>query len=99
MEIVNKKKNLSKLQEKHLAFLTDLRKSLSWFDFHHLTLYSYSTNLKALRRVEATQKRKLDKLLQEYLAKGINPEKVIFNYSDYILDRIEKTVFFPRFKI
>ena len=45
-----------------------------------------------MKRVEIVQNRKLETLKQEYLATGIDPDKVIFNYSDYVLNPVEKKV-------
>ena len=36
--------------------------------------------------------RKLERLKREYLSEGIDPDKVIFNYSSYELNDIEKKV-------
>ena len=90
--LANKNKHLKKLQEKHLAFLQELRSTFSWFDCNHLISFANSSNHKSLRRVEFTQNRKLENLKREYLASGINPEKVIFNYSSYSPDEFEKKV-------
>ena len=36
--------------------------------------------------------RKLERLKREYLSEGIDPDKIIFNYSSYELNDIEKKV-------
>ena len=38
------------------------------------------------------QNRKLENLKREYLASCIDPDKVMFNYSTYILNDVEKKV-------
>ena len=43
-----------------------------------------------LRRVEFIQSYKLDKLLNEYFATGVNLDKAFFNYSDYTLEERER---------
>ena len=43
-------------------------------------------------RSEVVQNQKLERLKQEYLSARINPDKVIFNYSAYELNDIEKKV-------
>ena len=50
------------------------------------------TYAKSLKRTEFKQNQKLEKPKNEYLATGIDPEKVIFNYSSYTLDKLEKKV-------
>ena len=92
VEVSGKKCHLKKLEEKHLDFLNNLQKSLSRYDFRYLTSFANSSNLKSLKRTETTQQRKLDRLTTEYLATGVDPDKVIFNYSKYSLSNIEKKV-------
>ena len=49
-------------------------------------------NLKSIQHVKFIQSRKLNTLLTEYLKSGIDPDSVIFNYSNYELSSIEKKV-------
>ena len=69
-----------------------LRSIFSWFDFNHIIAFIISNNTTSMKRVEIVQNRKLETLKQEYLATGIDPDKVIFNYSDYVLNPVEKKV-------
>ena len=92
IEIAGKKNLLKKLNEKNLAFRSELRNIFSWLDFHHLTSFADSTNLKSIKHVEFIHSRKLNTLLAEYLKSGIDPDSVIFNYSNYVLNNIEKKV-------
>ena len=48
VEISGKKSHPKRLEEKHLDFLNNLHKSLSWFDFRYLTSFITSSNLKTL---------------------------------------------------
>ena len=50
------------------------------FDFIHLSNYVYSHNISSLKRVEFIHNRKPNDLKREYLASGIDPDKVIFNF-------------------
>ena len=93
VEMAHKKKHIQKLQEKLMASLQDLRSCFSWFDYNHLVSFVHSHNIKSLKRTEAVQNRKLDILKREYLATGIDPNKVIFNYSSYDLNDIEKKLY------
>ena len=52
----------------------------------------YSHNLSSLKRVEFIHNHKLNDLKREYLDGNINPDKVIFNFSSYVLSDIEKNV-------
>ena len=92
VELPQKKKHQQKLQEKHLAFLQNLRFRFSWFYFNHLIAFASVSNVKSLRHTEAVQSRKLETLKREYLATWMDPDKVIFDYSNYALNEIEKTV-------
>ena len=58
----------------------------------NLTSFVNSSNLKSLKRIETTQQRKLDRLITEHLATGVDPDKVILSYSKYSLCNIEKKV-------
>ena len=92
VELAQKKKHLFILQEKHLAFLQNLRSCFSWFDFNHLIAFTSVPNVNSLKCAEAVQNRKLETLKREYLATGRDPDKVIFNYSNYTFNEIEKKV-------
>ena len=91
-EIQHKRKHLRCTQEKLKLSKEQLRSIYSWFEFNHIIAFITSVNTKSMKRVEIVQNRKLDNLKQEYLATGIDPDKVIFNYSDYTLNPMEKKV-------
>ena len=58
----------------------------------HLTNFIDNNSIKAARRSEIIKNRKLERLTREYLSEGIDPDKVILNYSSYDLNDIEKKV-------
>ena len=77
-EIQHKRKHLRCIQEKLKLSKEQLRSIYSWFDFNHIIAFITYVNTKSMKRVEIVQNRKLDSLKQEYLATGIDPDKVIF---------------------
>ena len=79
-------------KEKLRNTFAKLRTSVSYLDFIHLTNFIDNCNIKGARRSEIIQNRKLERLKREYLSEGIDPDKVIFNYSSYELNDIEKKV-------
>ena len=48
-------------------------------DFNHFVAFAAVSYVKSLKRVKAVQNRKLETLKREYLATGIDPDKVIYN--------------------
>jgi len=80
------------IKEKLSNTFAELRTSVSYLDFIHLTNFIDSCSIKGARRSEIIQNRKLERLKREYLSEGIDPDKVIFNYSSYELNDIEKKV-------
>ena len=91
-EIHHKRNNIKKLGAKLESTLDNLRTSVSYLDFQHLTSFMALNNVKSLQRSEVVQNQKLERLKQEYLSNGIDPDKVIFNFSSYELNDIEKKV-------
>ena len=91
-EIHHKRNNIKKLGAKLESTLNNLRTSVSYLDFQHLTSFISLNNVKSLPRSEVVQNQKLEMLKQEYISHGIDPDKVIFNYSSYELNDIEKKV-------
>ena len=72
--------------------MKDLKTAVRYIDFIHLPSSITNNNIKSTLRSEINQKRKLECLKEEYLSEGINPYIVIFNYSSYVLNDIEKKV-------
>ena len=91
-EIHHKRNNIKRLGTKLESTLDNLRTSVSFLDFQHLTSFISLNNVKSLQRSEVVQNQKLERLKQEYLSNGIDPDKVIFNHSNYELSDIEKKV-------
>ena len=98
VEIAGNKKLLKNLNDKHLIFLTELKNTFSWLDFRHLLSIADSTNLQSITHVKFIDSRKLHTLLAEYLKSGVDPDSVIFNYSNYALSSIEKKVLSHRIR-
>ena len=68
-----------------------LRIAARYVDFIHFIVTSLQITLsKTTLRSEISQNKKFERLKQEYLSKGIDPDKVIF--SLYVLNKIEKKV-------
>ena len=88
--LAQKKRNLKRSQEKIKTSQEHLRSIFSWFGYNHLICFVATFNIKSLKRVEIVQNRKLENLKREYLASVIDFDKVIFNYSTYILNDVEK---------
>ena len=91
-ELAQKRRHLKRSEEKIKTSQEHLRSIFSWFDYNHLISFVATFNSKSLKRVEIVQNRKLENLKLEYLAAGIDPDTVIFNYSTYNLNDIEKKV-------
>ena len=91
-ELRLKRNQLKNTETKLKNNIKDLKTAVRYVDFIHLTSFISYNNIKSTRRVEIIQNRKLERLKQEYLSEGINPDKVIFNYSSYVLNDIEKKV-------
>ena len=72
-------KSSQKTSRKHLDFLNTLQRTLAWFDFRYLVAFATTNNRKVSRNVCIIdiQKCKLDKLLTDYLATGIDPDNSI----------------------
>ena len=91
-ELAQKRRHLKRSEEKIKSSQEHLRSIFSWFDYNHLISFVTNFNIKSLKRVEIVQNRKLENLKREYLATGIDPDKVIFNCSTYSLNPVEKKV-------
>ena len=91
-EMAQKKKHLKRMENEIKTSKEHLRSIYSWLDYNHLVSLAANLNIKSLKRVEMVQNRKLENLKIAYLSSGIDPDKVIFNYSAYTLNAVEKKV-------
>ena len=91
-ELQLKRNQLKTTETKLKNTIKDLKTAVRYVDFIHLTSLITNNSIKATLRSEIIQNRKLEKLKQEYLSESINPDTVIFNYSSYTLNDIEKKV-------
>ena len=66
-----------------------LQNELNLIDFAHVSALFFGINDKILKSKSSVQQKKFYKLLQESKTEN-DPEKVIFNFSKYVLSDIEK---------
>ena len=66
-----------------------LQNELNLIDFAHVSILFFGINDKILKSKSSVQQKKFYKLLQESKAEN-DPEKVICNFSNYVLSDIEK---------
>ena len=66
-----------------------LQNELNLIDFAHVSTLFFGINDKILKSKSSVQQKKFYKLLQESKTEK-DPEKVIFNFSKYVLSDIEK---------
>ena len=66
-----------------------LQNKLNLIDFAHVSTFFFGINDKILKSESSVQQKKFYKLLQESKTEN-GPEKVIFNFSKYVLSDIEK---------
>ena len=66
-----------------------LKNELNLIDFAHVSTLFFGINDKILKSKSSVQQKKFYKLLQESKTEN-DPEKVIFNFSKYVLSDIEK---------
>ena len=88
-EICQKKSTLKSLQKEFSSVKVSLQNELNLFDFAHVSTLFIGIKDKILKSKSSVQQKKFYKLLQESKAEN-DPEKVIFNFSKYVLSDIEK---------
>ena len=89
MKSVKKKPSLRNLQKEFSSLKVSLQNELNLIDFAHVGTLFFGINEKILKSESSVQQKKFYKLLQESKTKN-NPEKVIFNFSKYVLSDVEK---------
>ena len=88
-KICQKKSTLRSLQEEFSSLKVSLQNELNLIDFAHVSTLFFGINDKILKSKSSVQQKKFYKLLQESKTEK-DPEKVIFNFSKYVLSDIEK---------
>ena len=83
-EICQKKSILKNLQKKFSTLKVSLQNELSLIDFAHVSTLLFGINDKILKSKSSFQQKKFYKLLQERKTEN-DLEKVIFNFSKYVL--------------
>ena len=88
-EIRQKKSTLRSLQIELSSLKVSFQNELNLIDFAHVSTLFFGVNDKILKSKSSVQQKKFYKLLQESKIEN-DPEKVIFNFSKYVLSDIEK---------
>ena len=88
-EISQKKSTLRSLQKELSSLKVSFQNELNLIDFAHVSTLFFGVNDKILKSKSSVQQKKFYKLLQESKIEN-DPEKVIFNFSKYVLSDIEK---------
>ena len=77
---------------KEFDFLNStLQAEISFIDFVHVRSLFLGDNDKGLKQKSTIQKKKFNNLLKDKKPQH-NPEKIIFNYSSYVLSEAEKSL-------
>ena len=90
-EIRQKNSTLRSLQKEFSSLKVSFQNELNLIDFAHVSTLFFGINDKILKSKSSVQQKKFYKLLQESKIEN-DPEKVIFNFSKYVLSDIEKKV-------
>ena len=95
--INNKKKNLKVLVNELSSVKSNLLGILNFLDFNHVCNIIISNNKKSILKCKYTHKKKLSDLIPGYEVNltrfSHDPNKVIFNFSSYVLTEDEKVYF------
>lgn len=89
-EIKNKEKQIKYTSNKHSDLEKQLKESVSWIDFTHLSSLIEQRNVNSISRVYCVQTLKLRKLGYNPDT-NLNPDKVIYNLSNHSLTNSEKS--------
>ena len=89
-EIRHKKSTLRSLEKEFSSFKVSLQNELNMTDFAHVSTLFFGINDKILKSKSSVQQKKFYKLPQERKIEN-NPEKVIFNFSKYVLSDTERS--------
>ena len=88
-EIRQKRSTLRSLQKEFSSLKVSLQNELNLIDFAHVSTLFFGIYDKILKSKSSVQQKKFYKLLQESKIEN-DPEKVIFNFSKYVLCDTEK---------
>ena len=102
-EYTDKANKLEKLTNERNKIVLQLKNIVSILDFNHLVNFINSVNDNKVSKIQHTQNKKLfnSGLHHEVPVTRLNPQKLIFNYSDKILtpDEIETLSHFLKFAL
>ena len=85
------KSTLRSLQKEFISLKVYIQNELNLINFAHVSTHFFEINDKISKSESLVQQKKFYKLLQESNTES-DPEKVIFNFSKYVLLDIEKKV-------
>ena len=91
LEIQNKIKEINRLKDTVNKCFEDLKRHINTIDTNHVKCFIQEQNSKKLRKVKAIHVRKLFNLGIDK-QKELDPNKVVFNYSDVTLSNSLKTL-------
>ena len=80
---------IKNLQKEFSSLKVSLKNEFNLIDFTHVSTLFFGINDKILKSKSSVQQKKFYKLLQDS-KKESDSEKVIFNFSKYVLSNIEK---------
>ena len=89
-EIKKKNKLLSRFKRDCSLLSNTLRQDLSFLDFHYLNFFITKITKRTISKVKITHEKKLNNLGINNELKPLDPNKVIFNFSDRILSHKER---------
>ena len=91
-EITDKKKHLKHLNKLYNQLSNQIRESVRFIDFAHISNRFLIRNDRMMDKIRLTQEKKLIKLGLRTANETNDPEKVIFNFSTRILNSSEKSL-------
>ena len=90
-EISNKKSIIRQRQSELVLLKNQLKASMNVIDYAHICSIFLISNDKVVTKQKDIQDRKIIGLIKSK-GKGIHPEKVIFNFSSYLLSNSDKSL-------
>ena len=91
-EVINKKGKLAVLRKRLDHLRTEVRNSISWIDFAHVSGFFLKHNDDVLTKTRLVHEKKLLHLGMRTAQETNDPEKVIFNFSSRVLTTAEKSL-------
>ena len=81
-ELSEKKRKLKNLQNLHSSCFNQLKTLVHIFDFNHLFNFVSRGNEKKIKQIKDSQNKKLFNLELQHEVTRLNPQNLIFDYSD-----------------